>query len=211
MAERTTLSAQVYEKIKKSITSLEYPPDSILQEASLAANLGVSRTPVREATMQLLQEGWLMREGRSLRVKSISEEDMRQIFEIREILEREALIKVFTCGNPRLVAGFLDDLVQKMEQEKDFYNFTRYDLEFHAAIVRSMGNERLTQFWCNIYEEIFRCGLFSVRSVKNRKDQVTDEHRQIIECCWRKDLECALQAMKGHHVSSLAALLKGLE
>jgi DNA-binding GntR family transcriptional regulator len=211
VSERTTLSNQVYEKIKKSITSLEYSPDSTLQEATLAAILGVSRTPIREATMQLLQEGWLIREGRSLRVKTLSREDMEQIFEIREILEKEALVKTFTRGNPRLIAGFLDDLVQKMEQEDDFYNFTRFDLDFHATIVKNMGNDRLTQFWCNIYEEIFRCGLFSVRAVKNRRDQVINEHGKIIECCWKKDLECALKAMEEHHESSLSALLKGLQ
>lgn len=210
MRSRKTLSQKVYDRIREKITSVEFPPGMVLQEARLAAEFGVSRTPVREAMNVLLQEGWLDREARVLKVKQFTDTDVLQIFEIRSILENAAMKKVFSKGNPRLLAGYLDDFVARMTQEDDFRKFTSHDIEFHAAIVKQMENPRLTQFWYNIYEEIFRGGLWSMSYIANRKNTVLDEHRTIVESCWEKDLAKTLAALAEHHEHSRRALVQGL-
>lgn len=211
LKSRKTLSGQVYEKIREKITSVEFPPGMVLQEARLASEFGVSRTPVRDAINLLVLEGWLCRDGRTLSVKSFTKTDICQIFEIRSILETAAVRKVFSQGNPRLLAGHLDDYVAKMTRECDIREFISHDIEFHAAIVKQMANPRLTQFWYNIYEEVFRAGLFTLQSVKNRKNTVINEHRSIVEYCWEKNLETTLQALKEHHDSSLDSLTRRLK
>lgn len=209
MESKKTLSSDVYAKIREKIISLEFPPGMVLQEAKLASEFGVSRTPVREAMNVLLQEGWLYRDARVLAVKRFTETDIRQIFEIRKILENAAIQKVFSQGNPRLLAGYLDDFVVKMKEESDFRKFTGHDISFHAAIVKQTENPRLTQFWYNIYEEIFRGGLLSMQSIKNRKETVLEEHGAIVEYCWEKDFEKTLEALEIHHENSLHSLIIG--
>ena len=210
MVSGETLSRKVYLRLKEKIISLEFPPGMILQEAMLATIFEVSRTPVREAMNLLLQEGWLDRRARILMVRQPTEIDIQQIFEIRSILEIASLKKAFLEGNPRLLAGLLDDLVVSMVKESDFRKFMGFDIEFHALIVKQMNNPKLTQFWYNIYEETFRGGLWSMSTVANRKNDVIDEHRVIAESCWERDFEKTLKALSIHHNNSKDALLQGL-
>ena len=85
------LGDRVYVTLREHLCSGWVPSGQPLQEAALAAQLGVSRTPVREALARLASEGLLGSDGRSFIVPSLSEADVDDIYELRLLLEPEAL------------------------------------------------------------------------------------------------------------------------
>lgn len=89
-----SLTDRVYQTLREHVCSGRLPSGQPLQEAALAAQLGVSRTPVREALGRLASEGLLDTLGRSLIVPSLSEADVNDIYELRVLLEPEALRQV---------------------------------------------------------------------------------------------------------------------
>ena len=91
-AEVKYLKDTVYDQIKTKIIECEYPPDSILTEARLMEDTGVSRTPIREAINRLAHENLVMViPKKGILVKGITIRDIIQVFETREIIEPELM------------------------------------------------------------------------------------------------------------------------
>jgi len=197
VAEKS-LSLRVYEKVKEDIISLKYQPGSILKERELAEGMGVSRTPVREALQRLAQEFWITNgEGKKIQVSYITLKDAREIEQVRNIIEFAAIEHIISNGNPRLLAGQLDAIINEMKKTSDDYEFMRLDLAFHTVIVSSMDNGRLIRFWNSIRDEIIRMGLLAMRN-RLFYDQVVPEHEMFIDALWKKDLELVKEAMSRH-------------
>jgi len=197
VAEKS-LSLRVYEKIKEDIISLKYQPGSILKERELAESMGVSRTPVREALQRLAQEFWITTgEGKKIQVSYITLNDAHEIEQVRNIIEFAAIEYIISNGNPRLLAGQLDAIINEMKKTSDDYEFMRLDLAFHTVIVSSMDNGRLIRFWNSIRDEIIRMGLLAMHN-RLFYDQVVPEHEMFIDALWKKDLELVKEAMSRH-------------
>ncbi|HJW55600.1 MAG TPA: GntR family transcriptional regulator [Burkholderiaceae bacterium] len=94
VARPIALSGRVYETLRANIRNGKMLPGQPLQEVSLAAQLGVSRTPVREALARLANEGLVVSDGRSFAVPSLTLSDIDDIYEIRSLIEPEALRQV---------------------------------------------------------------------------------------------------------------------
>jgi DNA-binding GntR family transcriptional regulator len=178
--EDKPLSLQVYEAIKKDIVSLKYPPGSYLRERELAENLGVSRTPVREAIQRLSQEFWIISgDGKKMQVRPVTAADVREIIQIRNIIEFSAIDWLVSEGEPRVVAGQLDSILNEMKKTTEQYVFTSLDLSSHSLIIKSMQNERLIRFWATIQEEVVRMGLMALRG-EYRFKEVIQEHEILV-------------------------------
>lgn len=205
------LSLQVYEAIKKDIVSLKYLPGSYLRERELAENLGVSRTPVREAIQRLSQEFWVISgDGKKMQVRPITLTDVHEIIQIRKIVEYSAIDWLVDNGEPRVVAGQLDSILNEMKKTNEQYLFTSLDLSSHSLIIRSMGNERLFRFWATVQEEVLRMGLMSLRG-EYRFGEVINEHEALVNALWNKDPEDVRRTMKNHLENSFASLLAHLD
>ena len=100
MADKTiSLADQAYSQIKTSILNLTYPPGMQLTEAMLTRDLGMSRNPVRTAIKMLQNEGLLVSDYyKSMRVKEITDKDIRDIYQLRELLEGAAFKLIFDSG-----------------------------------------------------------------------------------------------------------------
>ena len=100
MAEKvTSLANQAYEKIKHNILNLTYPPGMPLTEAMLTAELGMSRSPVRSAIQMLQAEGLIVSDYyKSMTVREITDKDITEIYQLRELLERAAFELIFDSG-----------------------------------------------------------------------------------------------------------------
>lgn len=209
--EEKPLSIQVYEKIKESIISLEYPPGSMLTERELAQSMGVSRTPVREALQRLSQERWVISgDGKRIQVRPVTLSDVHEIIQIRNIVEYSALDWLVRKGEPRVVAGQLDSILNEMKRAEDQYTFTSLDLSFHSMVVSSMRNDRLMRFWSTVKEEVVRMGLMALRG-KDRFNEVIKEHEMFVESLWNKDTKKVQGAMHEHLENSYTSLLASLE
>ncbi len=89
-------AAQVYERILERISTGHYPQGHSLIELELGTEFGVSRTPVREALFRLVEYGLAEVDGRSIRVTVMSTDDVRDLFQVRQVLEVEAVR--LACG-----------------------------------------------------------------------------------------------------------------
>lgn len=209
--EEKSLSAQVYEKIKGGIISLKYPPGSVLKERELSESLGVSRTPVREAIQRLSQEFWLVPgEGKRMQVRPVTIADVHEIIQIRNLMEYAAIDEMLKNGEPRVVAGQLDSILNDMKSATEEYVFTTLDLKFHYLVVESMKNDRLLRFWSTVQDEVLRMGLLVLKG-KDRWHEVIKEHEHLVDMLWNKDAEKIKFAMKEHLEHSYAALIRDLE
>ncbi|MDY9920527.1 MAG: GntR family transcriptional regulator [Synergistota bacterium] len=209
--EDKPLSLQVYEAIKKDIVSLKYPPGSYLRERELAESLGVSRTPVREAIQRLSQEFWIISgDGKKMQVRPVTAADVREIIQIRNIIEFSAIDWLVNEGEPRVVAGQLDSILNEMKKTTEQYVFTKLDLSSHCLIIKSMQNERIIRFWATIQEEVIRMGLMALRG-EYRFKEVINEHEILVNALWKKDANEVKTSMKDHLEKSFASLLAHLD
>ena len=95
----TSLADQAYEKIKENILNLTWPPGMPLTEARLTDELGMSRSPIRSAIHRLQAEGLITTDYyRSMTVSEITDKDIHEIYQLRELLEGEAFKLIFTSG-----------------------------------------------------------------------------------------------------------------
>ncbi|NLL37639.1 MAG: GntR family transcriptional regulator [Fretibacterium sp.] len=195
---RDNLASGVYREVKRRILSLEYPPGLILQERALAADYGVSRTPVREAVQRLAQEGWLeIHARRNIRVRTPSAEKLRKLFLARYLLERDALELLF-AGNLQKKAGArMRLLLQRMDEScSSLFSFISFDQDFHAVPFMMLGNDYLKSFWGSVSEDMIWFGMMAMCA--ERYDDVLHEHFQVIEALEEESFERALSVLLNH-------------
>lgn len=202
----------MYGKLKAKIISLGFQPGEALQERALAEALDVSRTPVREALLQLAQEGWVdLNARRSILVKDITMEDIDEVFEVRKIIEKFALREIFERKLNRKLAGELDLVVQEMKAAKeDGLAFSREDLRYHAAFIGILENSRLERIWSNISEEIVRLGMLSTRKDAAQMDVVLEKHELLVDRLWNNDEEKASEMVNAIRDETYSALGRSL-
>ena len=193
--ERQNLADRVYNEIKSRIVELRLPPESVVQERSLAEALGTSRTPVREALKRLGQDGWiLLQEKRKIVVRGISMDDVREVFMLREMVEPFAIRAIFSSGEPRFLAGMLIPLINNMKGlTDDSIAFIKEDMKFHTAIIASIRNRRLDENWWKISDEVTRIAIYSIHE-QRRPETIIREHEALANGLW--DMQCDLTIRK---------------
>jgi DNA-binding GntR family transcriptional regulator len=140
------LGDRVYATLRAHFVSGLVPSGQPLQEAALAAQLGVSRTPVREALARLASEGLLDSEGRSFILPSLSEADIDDIYELRLLLEPEALRQVALRIRDRSqLIPFREQLAAMVaaHADNDVEAFTEANYRYRDAWLKIVPNRRL--------------------------------------------------------------------
>lgn len=180
-------------------------------ELQLAAKLGVSRTPIREAIRMLEQEGLAVTMPRKgAEVAKMTLKDMEDVLEIREALD-ELAVKI-ACDK------ISEKELQKLLEVKDqFENSTKtgdvkmiaeMDVKFHDVIFESTGNPKLVTLLNNLREQIYR---YRVEYIKNPDNYpvLIAEHNAIAEGLKNRDKEAATLAMH-KHVKNQAVAVKSV-
>ncbi len=198
--ERRNLADRVYDEIKTQIVELRLPPESAVQERSLAEALGTSRTPVREALKRLGQDGWiLVQEKRKIIVRGISMDDVREVFMLREMVELFAIRSIFSSGEPRFLAGMLIPLISNMKSHADdSVAFIKEDMKFHTAIIACMNNRRLDEIWRKISDEVTRIAIYSLHE-QRRPEAVIREHEALAGGLWEMQCDVTVRRMVEHY------------
>ncbi|MDL2297672.1 GntR family transcriptional regulator [Synergistaceae bacterium OttesenSCG-928-D05] len=208
------LSSKVYLDIKYMLMTLSFPPGTQIREQLVADKLGVSRTPVREAFQRLAHEGWLqIGQGKRVIVSPVTVKDIDDIFQLRMLLEPYALEETFRKEQSRMLAGELDRLLNIMQQVKvDRVAFAQLDMDFHALLMQNADNKRLTRFWKNLHEETSRIAIMTLQNGDGGSDRrtpyVVQEHIEILNSLWDKDLSHSLNALNKHLINSKNALFE---
>lgn len=206
------LSVMVYESIKRLLIGLHFPPGASLRERGLAEMLGVSRTPIREAMQRLAHEGWVvLGDGKRIQVCPVTNEDVEEIFQIREIIEPSAAHHAIENGEMRVLAGSLDGILSNMrEVQKNQLAFIKLDLQFHSAFIERMHNKRINRLWLVLHEEIVRIGLMTLQ-IGDRFSAVINEHSQMVDALWDRDEKSVMNSITEHLVRSKKSLLTKLK
>ena len=194
------LSEQVYETLVGMIVQGELAPGQPVSEVELARSLNVSRTPIHEAVKQLVKDGLILQAAnRRPVVVSFGADDIRDIYEMRRILESEAAAKAADRIDRPTLQKLEANLIQFRGREisdTSVAEWVKLDDEFHTAIANASGSPRLA-------DNIDRYRLMHRVFNRTHTDpsvnwQAADEHLRIIDALKRRSPEEARQAMREH-------------
>lgn len=154
-----TLRSEVVDILRDAIMTGQLAPGERLKETAVAAQLSVSRSPVREAFRQLEQEGLIISvPNQGSFVRTFDEHDVREIFALRTVLEDLACETVMNESRlgPRDLAhleGLVDEQRLAIDAE-DFDRLTKLDMEFHEYLCTRSGMQRLLSMWQDLRAQI---------------------------------------------------------
>ncbi|MGE5380198.1 MAG: GntR family transcriptional regulator [Methylocystaceae bacterium] len=193
----------VFETLREAIISGILKPGERMMEIQLAEELGVSRTPVREAIRKLELEGFVvMIPRKGAYVSDISFKDINDIFEIRGSLEM--LAAGLACE--RITDDELEKLewllVQKWEciEKNDLETMVENDTLFHEALYRASRNDRMWQIVSNLREQIQRFRTTSLGS-PGRMKEAWEEHKDLVEAISDRNISLA-QELAARHIDN---------
>lgn len=190
----------VFHTLREAILMGDIEPGERLLEVSLADQLGVSRTPVREAIRKLELEGLvLMLPRRGAEVAKISEQNLRDVLEVRRGLEEltvELAITRITLEQLTLLERANNEFVRLLAGD-DLTAIAEADEKFHEIIYEATGNEKLIQVISNIKDQMYRFRLECIKD-KNKRVGLANEHKIITETLRAGDAEKAKAVMRAH-------------
>jgi DNA-binding GntR family transcriptional regulator len=195
-----TLKDSAYNGIKLLLISGDYDHDKIFSANQLAETLHVSRTPVREALLQLTNEGYLIPVGgRGFKVREFSQKEIQDFFETRKMIECHVIESV---ADHLTVQDFkhLEGIIEKMSRfgEKGKANeFLEADKEFHLYLIHRHDNGHLKGIMDNIRNLISTIGHKAVVK-EHRFEEVIKEHRDLVDALKQKNKERAVACMRTH-------------
>lgn len=168
---------RAYAHTKSRILSGELDGE-LLSEGTVADQLGVSRTPVREAFLRLQAEG-LMRlyPKRGALVVPVGPTEARDVIEARRVIECGCVAAALKDPSlPRILQELLDQQAAAAGTER----FTELDAAFHTAIVQAAGNTLLSSFYAGLRDRQMRLIATAVRTVDERTAEILAHHREIV-------------------------------
>jgi DNA-binding GntR family transcriptional regulator len=199
-----TLKDRVYRLLKDSVIRHRFKPGERLLDQEIADNLGVSRTPVREALNRLGAEGLIeIVPRRGAFVIDLSAKDIKDIYEVREVLETLAI----RLAVPRLSDEDLVALAQITEacsaalDRKDYVACFELDREFHDRVVRLSGNAKLAEINTLLGGNIQTTRWRHCQD-GDRQQLSFEEHLEILEALKKRDAELA-SALVSDHINSV--------
>ena len=179
----TSLSEQIYQKLKWALITGHYLPGAALSIRSLASEFNTSMMPVREALKRLVSERALSSSStRSFKVAELSPTQVSQLFFLRSILEGAAA-KIATHA---LTVEQIDQLydsalaIEKHAIHQDFNSYLAGNYSFHFTIYNATGNFEMTKIIENIWAQISPSFYVGLRDHSDKKDWLTD-HEQIVQ------------------------------
>ncbi|MBQ9376297.1 MAG: GntR family transcriptional regulator [Schwartzia sp.] len=203
----------VCETIRDAIRHGVLQPGERLMEIQLAEELGVSRTPVREAIRKLELEGYvIMMPRRGTYVSDLSIRDINEVFEIRTSLESLATGLAAERATEEELERLQRLLVQigAYIEHGDMEKIVETDTEFHDLLYQVSRNKRLIGIISNLREQLTRFRKTSM-SFPGRLKETLGEHREIVEAIAQGDVQAAQQAAERHMEKAEQALLASLE
>ncbi len=190
------LTALAYKSIKAYILRDDLDEKTRLTEELLSKQLGISKSPVREALNSLHTEGLIRIEARKgAYLRLFSAKEVKDLYDLRETLE------VYAVGIAELTPGLITGLRQSMQRTRKFLKANdklghiEEDTTFHGLIASATGNAELCRVLDNIQNQIWMCRR---RTYELSSSTAPDAHRAILEAFERGNRKKAQAAMRNH-------------
>ena len=196
---RVSVADQVAALLRQRILEGEFRPGTQLQELPLASSLGVSRNTMREAIRILSLEGLLRRSlHRGAAVSQLSLRDVREIYQLRRMLELPA---VLAARDPD--PSLLQEIRSAVEQyelavrDRNWSRAVSHDLHFHSLLIRFHGNKRLESFYKNMLGEL-RVGMVLVDRSHDNPGTLIPVHRKMCQLLAAGKLKQCADVLEQH-------------
>ncbi len=203
-ASRPARSGEVFDVLKRDIMLGRFTAGEILTELDLAQRFGCSQGPVREALLQLQEEGLVLRQGhRGTRVSECTADEAVEMFRMRRSIECRGVVRALRRPSRTLLVD-LAALATAMEQaavEDDEYRLAERDRDFHSRLFRDADLPALEPI-------LHRCLIHNHRFKISRSDGSRDlfatarRHGSIVDAVRRGDVVSAVGA-RGHHIATI--------
>jgi DNA-binding GntR family transcriptional regulator len=204
-----SITDQARESILGAIVEGRLQPGSLHSVQTLATAFGVSRTPVREALIDLSGQGVVKFErNRGVRIQQTSVHDLEEIVALRLLLEVPATHRAVENAGPELVAALKAELaaMEAAAGADDEMTMMRHDRRFHELINEASGNTRLAAFVDSLRDLVLTRGVSTVGRSR-QLPEIVAEHTAVIEAIEAGDAAAAAAAMKEHLVNTGRLLL----
>lgn len=196
-------------RLREAVATGQFQPGQQLQEASLAARLGVSRGPLREAMQRLTQEGLLVsHRNRGLFVMELNEATIRDIYLARGAVERTAVRTIVGSGWGGDAAGLLDvvDAMRAFEGDPTNPEVSSLDMKFHETLVALSRSPRLMLMHGTLLTQVRLCMAWMQGSYDTIEYRVT-EHSGIARAILADDADLADRLLVEHMDDGLRRVL----
>lgn len=198
------LQMQAYEYMKEKILNNEFTPGEIYSETKIAAEIGISRTPFRDAVQRLVQEGYIdIIPSKGFMLHEMEVRDIVETFQVRTAIEGYcAMLAAREAKSDRAGELFeeLDRLMGKLNkfaEENNINRFVEYDNQFHLKLVAYVGN--------SAFDEMFGMYIHRIRNMASsslmhpgRVAETLKEHNDIIRSMKSGDIEAVNNAISAH-------------
>lgn len=196
-----SLADQVYEHLRADIIYGRLLPDERLVELEIAANMGTSQGPVREALQRLEREGLVERRAhRATFVTPISPQEIYEYFEIRRVVEgfamRHAMVYIGE-SECNVLQGLVDEM-QHAGQADDMARLVESDMAFHRHICEWSGSVVLLETWKPLYSQIQRFVAQNHRRYFADLAEIADVHQPIVDAVKSGDADTAVRLIQEH-------------
>lgn len=201
--EFPNLADGLYDHLWKRIVNLEFAPGARLSDVALATELGVSRTPIREALYRLSQDGLVrVNARRGFFVAVMSREDAIEIFDLRTALE----VLATRIATPLLSENEIAVHAARQQQAReratsldpaDIEAFFHANLLLHDMLLQRAGNRRMLQILANLKGQLMVFHLHTAE-VPERRLRAIEEHETLLTALAARDDRAAAEAMEAH-------------
>lgn len=204
-----TIAMEIVDRLREAILTAQLGPGALINQVELAATLGVSRGPIREALRQLEEEGLVTTfPYRGTFVVPITRRDVSELYSLRASLEEFAVGLFMEARTPEAV-GELEETLREMGSaaaSSPVPQVTNADLRFHTRIVERAGHRRLQRIWRQELTHIRRA-LSLLHHLDPDLETVEGNHRPILEAIRRGDAAEARWEIRRHCILAGEKLL----
>lgn len=199
------LKLKVYEVLRNKILGGEFSPRQIYSETKLSKELGISRTPLRDAIHKLSQEGYIdVIPSKGFQLHELTERDAWETYQLRCALEVYCVSQIARNVNSDNAKGFFEKMTKLVDaqaaiagKENTAIGFSQLDTEFHRSIVYYLDN--------NVMKEIFDQHLYHVETQitnslmqEQHVEPIVEEHREILEAMKNGEVQRGCHAILEH-------------
>lgn len=201
--ERGSGRERAYRHLRETVLVNPAVQGTFLNEVELAGEIGVSRTPVREALLLLVADGLVeMVPKRGAYVPPLSGRQIKDLMELRSLLERHAATVTMAAGTVPLaeIAAALAEQERMLDPAvaPDPQRFIEWDRQFHQVLVDAAGNELIARTYASLRTRQVRVGVAALFRSVDRRLAVCTEHRRILDALAAGDVPAAHTAIDDH-------------
>jgi DNA-binding GntR family transcriptional regulator len=214
LIKRQTLTGTVAEELRRRIVAGEYADGEQIRQEALAAELGVSRIPIREALLQLESEGLVVIHAhRGAVVAALTADDAEELFEARLLIEPAVLRKAMALSGPEHLArvrSCLMDYERAAKSDADPEELSRLNWAFHTALCRPANRPRMMSVLLSLYTATDRYLRLQIQR-PDAKTRALADHRALLDAYEGRKTSAVAKLIKEHIMGAYDDVMESLE